>query len=161
MDINHFEVLKANIQASVKGTIYQLNKVNLEEFKNKVQESIESGISPVATNGRFNNYSKSYQDAIKKGRYEKYNKKLRPINLTLSGDMMRSLYVEKTDEGFLIAFKNKLAHIHTVLGAGKSRVIRKLLPQGNEYFSNAISSFLTKLVSESWLDAFNKTRSKL
>ena len=161
MDINHFENLKSKINASVKGTIDSIKKAELNEFKNKVQDSIETGLSPVEGKGRFVNYSASYQGAIKKNRYKNYNKKLRPVNLTLSGDMMKSLYVEKTNEGFIIGFKNKLAYIHTVLGAGKSKVIRKLLPQEGEYFSNSITSFLRKTVSESWLSAFNKNKNQL
>lgn len=161
MDINHFENLKAKINSSVKGTIEAIRKAELNEFKNKVQDSIETGLSPVEGKGRFVNYSPSYQKAIKNNRYKDYNKKLRPINLTLSGDMIKSLYVEKTNVGFTIGFKNKLAYIHTVLGAGKSKVIRKLLPQNNEYFSNSITSFLRKTVSESWLNAFNKNKSQL
>jgi len=161
MNENHFENLKAKIESSVKNTITELSNTNLKQLENKVVENIQGGISPVEGAGRFVNYSDSYRNAISKNRYSKFNKKLRPVNLTLSGDMLKSIYTQKTSEGFLIGFKDELAHIHTVEGAGKSKTIRKLLPQGSEYFSNAITSFLRKTVSDSWVSAFNKAKDKL
>lgn len=161
MDRNHFENLKSKIQNSVRDTIDALNNADLNRFKDLVSASITNGISPVEGQGRFIKYSDSYQSAIKKNRYKEFNKKLRPVNLTLSGKMMKSLYVKKTEEGFIIGFRDELAFIHTVLGAGKVKAIRKLLPQEGEYFSRTITSFLTKVVSESWMNEFKKNFDEL
>jgi hypothetical protein len=72
-------------------------------------------------------------------------KRVSPVNLRLSGALHRSLFAE-TKGGFLrayrlvIGFKNKLADIHNRLGAGKSKVIRRLLPTKNrETFNRRIT----------------------
>jgi hypothetical protein len=160
---NPFEILKSRINDSIKNTVAEIGKAELEQFKEKVKDSIQSGLSPVESKVRLIDYSISYKDSIKKGYYDKYNKKLRPVNMTLSGKMIDSLYVEKTPTGFEIGFSDdrKLAWIHTVEGAGKSKVIRKLLPVKGEYFSRSITSFLTKIVTQSWIDAFKINKDKI
>lgn len=74
----------------IKGAF--MKKRNLDELgKVAVSESklcLERGISPVRGNRNFERYSQSYQNAIRKGWLEK-SKKVRPVNLYLSGDMLR------------------------------------------------------------------------
>lgn len=78
----------------------------------------------------------------------KPTKRISPVNLRLSGQLHKSMFVT-TVGGFLktfrlrIGFKNKLADIHNRQGAGKSKVIRRLLPtQFNEKFNRRITSFI-------------------
>ncbi len=75
-------------------------------------------------------------------------KQISPVNLRLSGGLHRSLKVF-TRGGFLTnfrmitQFKNKLADIHNRLGAGKSKVIRRLLPtRRGERFNNRIEGVI-------------------
>jgi hypothetical protein len=107
---------------------------------------IQAGTSPVKGQRRFKKYSPSYSDAIRKGRYKIFNKKLRPVNLTLSGKLINSFKVVEIKTGLSIKFTDYLAKIHTELGAGKARTIRKMLPSSpGEEFSRVITKKLTDL----------------
>ena len=82
-------------------------------------------------------------------------KKISPVNLRLSGGLHKSLKVN-TKGGFLsnfrliVLFKNKLADIHNRLGAGKSKVIRRLLPtKKGESFNRTITAVLFSEVKKS------------
>lgn len=80
---------------SFEKLIEAVNSVrNLEELGavavKEMRLSLERGISPVRGERRFAAYSKSYTDAIKKGWLE-HEKKVRPVNLILSGRMLRSI----------------------------------------------------------------------
>lgn len=77
------------------------------------------------------------------------SKRISPVNLRLSGDLHKSLFA-RTIGGFikepyvlLVGFKHKLADIHNRLGAGKSKVKRRLLPtKSGESFNRRITSVL-------------------
>lgn len=75
-------------------------------------------------------------------------KRISPVNLRLSGKLHRSLFVTtaggiKKSFRLRIGFKNKLADIHNRQGAGKSKVVRRLLPtEFNESFNRRITSFI-------------------
>jgi hypothetical protein len=114
-----------------------------------VKANLKRGTSPVEGEGRFVEYSDSYKEQMKgKGKVASYGKKQRPVNLYLSGAMVKSLHyiVEKTK--IIIRFEDPKAYIHTVLGAGKSKVIRKALPQGNENLSRTVLNKVKKILSE-------------
>lgn len=70
------------------------SKRNLEELGrvavDEMRKSLQRGISPVRGSRRLETYSKSYTEAIKKGYLEK-SKRVRPVNLILSGEMLRAL----------------------------------------------------------------------
>lgn len=75
-------------------------------------------------------------------------KRISPVNLRVTGDLHRSL-ISKVTGGFLrswklkITFKSKLADIHNRLGAGKSKVVRRMLPtKDQERFNNRITNTL-------------------
>lgn len=81
-------------------------------------------------------------------------KNISPVNLRLSGDLHRSLK-SFTKGGFLsnfrlvLQFKNKLADIHNRLGAGKSKVVRRLLPtKQGERFNNKIERVVLDQVKQ-------------
>jgi len=92
---------------------------NRRAFKTLLQETIYSGISPVAGK-RFKNYTKEYGEL--KG-------KKSPVDMTVTGDMLDSINIESKNEGktLLIKFTDEKAKYHDKLGAGKSKIIRRLL----------------------------------
>ena len=112
------------------------------KLPNKIEPIILSriakGISPVATQGRFKKYSESYIKAIKSGRYP--GKSRRPVNLFLTGEMIRSFFVQAKGRGFRIGFKDKKAWYHNDTGpGGKREYIRRLLPTiSGENFTKSI-----------------------
>lgn len=111
-----------------------------------ILKDIAIGKSPVAGEGRFKDYSNSYKESIRGELGKRYSKKLRPVNLTLSGDMLKSITGKSVLYIAFIKFSNKLAYIHTVLGAGRNKTIRKLLAQGGEAFSANIKRALVDII---------------
>ena len=94
------------------------------------------------------------------------SKRISPVNLRLTGGLHKSLF-SKTVGGFnresyklIIGFKNKLADIHNNRGAGKSKVVRRLLPTKNgESFNRRISSTIfdqVKLAVEKVVNQFTR-----
>jgi len=125
-----------------------MQKKMRSEVKKEIVSAIQKGISPVSGKGRFANYSISYQGAIKKGYYSRFAKALRPVNLTLSGQMLKSIKDRVTSKGFTIRFSDKKAKYHNEKGAGKSRVVRRMLPVNNEKLSRAILSNIEKIFKD-------------
>lgn len=118
-----------------------------EYMKEDIVKSIERGQSPVEGEKRFEKYSKSYTTSIKKGRYP--GKKIRPVNLKLTGDLLKSIKSKLTSNGFSIFFSKtvngkNLAEIHSFEGAGKSKTIRKILPEQNEEYKKSIKRRATE-----------------
>lgn len=148
--------IKSSIEGELKSKIEKSNdkwKSQAQDLlKEEVLSSISRGQSPVLGGGnqtgggqRYTGYSPSYSDAIKKGRYDEYGKKLRPVNLNLSGKMLESLKTVPTAKGIKIYFGSKIADYHNEEGAGKSKVIRRLLPKDGESFSRVITQKLADL----------------
>ena len=108
------------------------------ELKRNIKANLEVGLSPVKGHGRFVGYSESYRKKIMDGEYDHFNKKLRPVNLKLSGEMYKSLSVRSVKNGVQVSFKDPKAVYHDRLGAGKSKVIRRLLPGKGEQFSKTV-----------------------
>lgn len=81
----------------------------------------------------------------------KYGKRVSPRNMKLSGDMLKKLKVFTSGQVFgryrlVVFWKHKLADIHNRKGAGRSKVIRRLLPtKSNEKFNTRLTN---KLLSE-------------
>lgn len=93
-----------------------------------IVETIQRGISPVKGE-TYVQYSPEYRDRIKKGKYREFGKRTRPVNLTLSGKMLRAFKVRPLRRGGVTIFNtNELAKYHNDLGAGRGKVIRKMLP---------------------------------
>ena len=96
----------------------------------EIKRTIARGYSPVKGEGKFKPYSRSYLNQINNGygMPGRYGKKPLPVNMELSGKMMNSLkYSVKA--GFIsIFFTDKKAVYHNTEGAGRSKVIRRLLP---------------------------------
>ena len=120
-----------------------------EVLKEEIVKDISRGISPVKrAGGRFKPYSTTYKKAIDRGQYRQFNKRKRPVNLRLSGELMKSIYSEVISRNKIrIGFNNFLADIHNRQGAGKSRVVRRMLPtnQGETFTDNILFAVGTKL----------------
>lgn len=119
-----------------------------EVLREETLKSIRRGVSPVRGFGRFEPYSETYKTAIKKKRYPG-KRRIRPINLTLTGEMLKSIFSKVKKNSVIIGFDNKLADIHNRLGAGKSKVVRRLLPTNEgEKFTRKITSELSKRLTK-------------
>jgi len=133
----------------IKGNIKKFAALNLAEnakkhylrivdkfIKEEVVSVIESGRSPAEKGGmdpantggslRYEKYSESYKGAFGKGDLKQ--KKQRPINLTVTGKMLNSIKSRRTAQYVRVWFTDSKAKYHDKLGAGKSKVIRRLVP---------------------------------
>lgn len=116
--------------------------------KEQVVKEIKAGKSPVEGQGRFQKYSDSYDAAIRSGQYKQYGKRSRPVNLFLSGKLIGSYTSRSTPGGITVGFKHKLFDIHNRQGAGKSHVVRRMLPTENgEIFSRTITQKIMKMLT--------------
>ena len=123
------------------------------KVKQAIVKDIIKGISPVQGGGKWRKYSLGYKKEIRKQKTRRMKtaspkKQKTPVNLRLTGGLHRSLSSTAIG-GFLrnfklrIQFKNALADIHNRRGAGKSKVIRRLLPtKSNEKFNRKINTVL-------------------
>lgn len=123
------------------------------KYEESIRKDIDGGRSPVKGKGRFQKYSDSYRQAIDSGRYSEYSKRKRPVNMKLSGDMMKSFSARAFRDRILIKFDSFLADIHNRRGAGKSKTVRRLLPtRSGETFNQSIQrdvrEVLTRLANK-------------
>jgi len=130
----------------------EFSKKSPVKVKQAIVQDMVKGISPVKGQGKFKQYSPSYKKAIRKGRLKtaKTKKAISPVNLKLSGEMRKSLKAYTSGGYFknfrlIISYKHFLADIHNRRGAGRSKVIRRLLPTfKGEQFNRRISLVLKK-----------------
>ena len=125
-------------------------------IKDRIRSFIEKGLSPVNqrnakiknTGGknRYTQYSDSYKSKF--GTRGLQNKKPRPINLKQTGTMLNSIKTRLTGSGLSIWFTDKKAKYHNDLGAGKSKVIRRILPRDGESWARSIENEITKSLSK-------------
>ena len=121
-----------------------LSRGNQQELKNLVKRTIESGKSPVLGK-TFKKYSKGY--AKIKGR-------TKPVDMKRTGKMLNSLQVSSTKSSIVLRFKNKKpADYHNRLGAGRGKVVRRLLPSNRgerfkKFIENAIVRYLRRAARE-------------
>lgn len=114
-------------------------------LEKEITKSIERGVSPVDKKGRFDKYSDTYLKQIKGKKIP--GKRQRPVNLKVTGDLLKSLKVKVTNKGLRISFDNKLADIHNRRGAGKSKTVRRMLPtEKGEQFNRSIRRRLTEVL---------------
>jgi len=120
-----------------------------KELPPVIISQIEKGISPVDGEGRFVEYSDAYKKQIK-DKSLPVPKKQRPVNLKLTGKLLKSIKSTVSSNILTITFTNFLAEIHSILGAGKSKTIRKMLPfEKGDDFNPAINRVLKKILKES------------
>jgi hypothetical protein len=123
-------IFNRNLRQAVDKTVEETVKGNYKPFIDAIVKSIKRGVSPVAGIGRFKRYSKSYREAIKNGwkPVDVKDQQTSPVNMTLSGDMLKSLDTKQRGKKLFVEFTDEKAFYHNEQGAGKSRVIRRLLP---------------------------------
>lgn len=110
-----------------------------------LQDIIRKGISPVDGEGRFQKYSDSYRKAIKEGKYP--GKKISPVSMYLTGDMLGSLRFVKKNDKLYIEFEDKKAAYHQY-GRGNLPK-RKLLPTGLfDKFNKRITDLLVRALKK-------------
>ena len=116
------------------------------ELEKQIIKEIEGGRSPVKAKGRFQRYSDSYRQQIRKNRFS--NKRPSPVNLRLTGKLMKSLFIKAVGTNKIrIGFDNFLADIHNRQGAGKSKTVRRMLPTeiGETFTDNIFKAVLARL----------------
>jgi len=123
--------------------------INLQKtYDTEVLREIAGGRSPV-DGKRLKRYSESYRDRIRRGGGDFSSKKRSPVNMYLSGEMIKSFFVKIIRNGLSIGFDNELADIHNRQGAGKSKVIRRLLPtKKGEQFSRSIRKRVREVLTQ-------------
>jgi len=140
-----------NVRAAAKSFDKKTKKKFINTFyKNRdavlaeITGEILSGRSPVAGK-RWKQYSKDYANRYKDG-------SRKPVNMHLTGDMLKSLKIEKTRKAINIIFDSKIAVYHDQLGAGLSKVIRRLLPDPSkgERFNIRIRAVIKKFLQKAF-----------
>jgi hypothetical protein len=150
-------MLKTKITKSLtlKTLIPDLNKAFLSDepgqrkLMNAIKDTITSGKSPVA-GYKFVQYSSSYADRFKGGARK-------PVNMTLTGEMLKSMKVVKTRSSFAVVIDSEIADYHNRLGAGKKKVIRRLLPTNR---GERFKVFLQKIINKMANSAASKATKK-
>lgn len=115
-----------------------------EDFKDEIHDKfgpelldlIEKGVNPVKQTGnKYQKYSESYKEAIKKGRVAGKNR-TSPVDLKQTGALHKSLEIDISGENPRVTFTDPKAIYHNTEGVGKNKIKRRLLPdQGGEEFT--------------------------
>lgn len=112
-------------------------KIGQETIK-LMKQDIAKGSSPISGHGKFSAYRNKYRDDIKRGRYK--NKKLRPVNLKLSGDFLKELDYQPangiTEVGFFDPINAAKERGHREQHNGQG--FRPIIPATGEEFNRKI-----------------------
>ena len=76
-----------------------------------IDEHILRGKSPVQGGGRFEKYSIAYRNQIR-NRLASFGKRVTPVNLKLSGQMLSTFFVKKVSKGVEVGFSDDIAEYH-------------------------------------------------
>ena len=127
-------------------------------IKELIVSTIKKGISPVNQKGadptntggksRYQKYSDSYINQMGTGSGALKSKKQSPRNLELTGEMLKSIKSVKARDYLRVWFSDKKAKYHNEEGAGKSKVIRRMLPKDGEEFSRNIQNKIVEALGE-------------
>lgn len=143
---------KVKIDINKLKTIFQkivplFNREAADKLGAEIDGAIGKGVSPVRGQGRFQNYKESYQDAIKAG-YQGGGKRVRPVNLMVTGKLRNSQNTKITNMKVIVTYTDEKAAYHNE-GNGKMPR-RAILPtKPGEEFSPAITKFLKGLAKKS------------
>lgn len=112
-----------------------------------ILDELNKGNSPVQKGKYKKTYSKSYLDQIDKI-YSKENNKARlPVNLKLTGKLHKSLKATPELDALKLVFEDDKAKYHDIEGAGKSKVIRRMLPKSGESFNKRIAKIIVETLN--------------
>lgn len=138
----------AALQKSMPKVKEHFNKSILGDLGNEINREIKAGKSPVRGVARFQDYSNSYKAKIKEGDGVKgtdgsvsASKRLRPVNLFVSGAMQNSQRTRETNGKIRVSYLSKFAAYHN---EGTNKMPRRpMLPtKEGELFSRTIFKFL-------------------
>ena len=135
-------------------------------YEKTIKRDIAAGVSPVRGQRLFKKYSQSYKDGIRgKVKFRTINgrvipmagpdprlkgKALSPVNLKLTGKMMRSLFCRVNGNRTNIGFKSKIADFHNRLGIPRKsgiNIVRRMLPTNRgEDFNRSIEIAIQRLL---------------
>ncbi len=127
-----------------------------EDAGGEINRQIQSGLSPVEGVARYKEYSDSYKryieenDGVVKGTDGKWNtgKRIRPVNLYVSGTMLGSQVVTNNDDRINIKYTSKFAGYHNDGGGNLPK--RPLLPtQLGSKFSRTLTRFILDIAKRS------------
>lgn len=107
-----------------------------DKFGNELLDLIEKGVNPVKESGnKYPKYSESYKAAIKAGRVPGKSK-ISPVDLKQTGALHNSLTIDISGHNPRVTFNDPKALYHNDIGVGKSKVVRRILPNhGGEEFT--------------------------
>jgi hypothetical protein len=134
----------------------------LSDFGAEVNRVVKTGQSPVKLWGRQREYSESYKAAIKSGRGIRgtdgsisRSKRVRPVNLTVSGAMLASQKTSKTRDGVRIEYRSPVAAWHN---RGTLRMpARPILPTDDgDVFNRSLTRFLYDLAKKAVYKALRR-----
>jgi len=136
---NQRNVLKKLQKDADKKTANALFK-SRDELIKAIKSEISRGKSPVV-NERWKPYSEDYANRYKGGSKT-------PVNMKQTGDMLDSLEMRKIRNKIDIFFGSFIAVFHDQLGAGKNKVIRRLLPDPSkgERFNTRLTRIINKII---------------
>jgi hypothetical protein len=141
--IDYSDMYKAQIESARKNTGKNRKSDYNDKFKKSAftqsgQRSVKSGV----TGSRRK--QGSYLSVLFAN-----GKRLRPVNLKVTGEMLRSIKSRIIKNGIAVWFTDEKAKYHNTLGAGKSKVIRRMLPsESGEQFSKVIESNMYQLLDD-------------
>lgn len=143
--VNGTDQLRKSLSKMTDDARKEFNKSLAPKIKRQITRTIKSGKSPVAGFGTYEKYSEGYAKAKKGG-------KRKPVTLTESGKMLRSLTFRSTKEGFTLLFTSAIAKFHDL--PGLARVLRKMLPSlpGQRFIP-----IINKLILKESNDAIRKS----
>ncbi|MGB0452597.1 MAG: hypothetical protein ACPGJV_02700 [Bacteriovoracaceae bacterium] len=144
----------------------EFSKTAPEKIRIAYLSDLNAGVSPVKGKGKFKTYSSSYRNQISKMK----GKRTGVVDFYSTGQFYRSFMVKaKNNIGSSLKLifefaeyttkngkKISLAKIHNELGAGKKKIIRRLLPKKKEKFSDDIM----EVVEDELKDAVTKIVAK-
>ena len=90
-------------------------------LSNKELKTFRASKSARKSNTNIRNKIKELNSGLK-------GKKQRPVNLNVTGKLWKSIFTKIAGSKLAIGFNNELADIHNRLGAGKSKIVRLILP---------------------------------
>lgn len=141
------------LQGFLKKAQPKFNAGAIDQLGGEIDASIVKGLSPVRGQSRYAEYKPSYQASIKAGRQGE-GKRVRPVNLTKTGDLRNSQRVKEAKGKVTVDYRDYKAPFHN---EGTPKMARRpLLPtRKGEEFSRTITKFLKSLAIKS-IDAVLK-----
>lgn len=147
---------KLTFTQKFKAKLNRLDKVARNMVKDgtihkSIISDIEKGVSPVQGQ-RFPKYSDYYKSIIRKGLG---TKKLAPVNLKLTGDLLKSLSVSSISSRIIISFEDEKASWHN---EGEGNLPRRaILPtRSKEVFNRKIRTVIQDALKKALGIVFRK-----